>query len=152
MKIHQVSDSVYVVAGTNVNWALISNGSGTTLIDAGYPADTDDLLDSIRQIGHHLEDVTAVLLTHAHLDHIGAIPTLVERIGMPVYTGTEEVRHAKREYLQQITPVEMLKQLASRRGRRWSPRPSQPREGESRQQCPQRLPPWPRCSPNCRVG
>lgn len=119
MKIHQVSNSVYVVAGTNVNWALISNGSALTIIDAGYPADTDDLLGSINQIGHHLDDVAAVLLTHAHLDHIGAIPTLVERIGMPVYTGTEEVRHAKREYLQQITPVEMLKQLGSQRGRRW---------------------------------
>lgn len=119
MKIDQVSDSVYVVAGTNVNWALISDGSAVTIIDAGYPADTDDLLDSIGQIGHRLEDVAAVLLTHAHLDHIGAIPTLVERIGMPVYTGTEEVRHAKREYLQQITPVEMLKQLGSQRGRRW---------------------------------
>lgn len=119
MKIHQVSNSVYVVAGTNVNWALISNGSALTIIDAGYPADTDDLLDSINQIGHRLDDVAAVLLTHAHLDHIGAIPTLVERIGMPVYTGTEEVRHAKREYLQQITPVEMLKQLGSQRGRRW---------------------------------
>lgn len=119
MKIDQVSDSVYVVAGTNVNWALVSNGSAVTIVDAGYPADTDHLLDSIRQIGHRLDDVAAVLLTHAHLDHIGAIPTLVERIGMPVYTGTEEVRHTKREYLQQITPVEMLKQLGSQRGRKW---------------------------------
>lgn len=120
VKIDQVSDSVYVVAGTNVNWALISNGSAVTIVDAGYPADTHNLLDSIRQIGHHLDEVAAVLLTHAHLDHIGAIPTLVERIGMPVYTGSEEVRHAKREYLQQITPGEMLKQLGSRRGRRWA--------------------------------
>jgi glyoxylase-like metal-dependent hydrolase (beta-lactamase superfamily II) len=38
---------------------------------------------------------------------------------MPVYTGSEEVRHAKREYLQQITPAEMIKQLVTHRGRRW---------------------------------
>ena len=119
MKIDQVSDSVYVVAGTNVNWALVSDGSGVTLIDAGYPADTDAVLDSMRQIGHQIADVAAVLVTHAHLDHIGAIPTLVERVGMPVYTGTEEVRHAKREYLQQITPAGMLRQLTTGRGRRW---------------------------------
>lgn len=119
MKIDQVSDSVHVVAGTNVNWALIDDGSGVTVIDAGYPADTADVLDSIHQIGRRPADVRAVLITHAHLDHIGAIPTLIEQAGMPVYTGAEEVRHAKREYLQQITPTGMLKQLANRRGRRW---------------------------------
>ncbi len=119
MKIDQVSDSVYVVAGTNVNWALVSDGSGVTVVDAGYPADSDAVLDSVRQIGHRLDDVAAVLLTHAHLDHIGAIPALVEQVGMPVYTGPEEVRHAKREYLQQITPAAMIRQLSTGRGRRW---------------------------------
>ncbi|MFF2551196.1 MBL fold metallo-hydrolase [Nocardia sp. NPDC058058] len=119
MKIDQISDSVYVVAGTNVNWALVTDGSGVTVIDGGYPADASDLLDSVRQIGHKLPDVAAVLITHAHLDHIGGIPALVEQVGMPVYTGAEEVRHAKREYLQQITPVEMVKRLGTARGRRW---------------------------------
>lgn len=119
MRIDQVSDSVYVVAGTNVNWALVSNGSGVTLVDAGYPADTGQVLNSVREIGHQVTDIAAVLLTHAHLDHIGAIPTLVEQVGMPVYTGVDEVRHAKREYLQQITPTQIVRQLITRRGRRW---------------------------------
>lgn len=119
MKIEQVSDSVHVVAGTNVNWALVGDGSGVTVIDAGYPADTGDVLDSIQQIGYRLGDIAAVLITHAHLDHIGALPELVRRAGMPVYTGAEEVRHAKREYLQQITPAAMLRQLTTQRGRRW---------------------------------
>ncbi|MVU77191.1 MBL fold metallo-hydrolase [Nocardia sp. ET3-3] len=119
MKIDQVSDSVYVVAGTNVNWALIGDGGGVTLIDAGYPCDTEDVVSSISQIGYQLTDLAAVLVTHAHLDHIGAIPALVERAGVPVYTGAEEVRHAKRDYLQQITPTDMFKQLATAPGRRW---------------------------------
>ncbi|WP_227980487.1 MBL fold metallo-hydrolase [Nocardia spumae] len=119
MKIDQVSGSVYVVTGTNVNWALVSDGSGVTVIDAGYPADTEDVLQSVREIGHTVTDIAAVLLTHAHLDHIGAVPALVEQAGMPVYTGAEEVRHATREYLQQISPAQMIRQLATPRGRRW---------------------------------
>ncbi|MVU76573.1 MBL fold metallo-hydrolase [Nocardia sp. ET3-3] len=119
MKIDQVSESVYVVAGTNVNWALVSDDRGVTLVDAGYPGDTGDVLKSVREIGHDLADVAAVLVTHAHLDHIGAIPTLVEQLGVPVYTGAEEVRHAKREYLQQITPVQMVQRLGTRRGIVW---------------------------------
>ncbi|MGW4534420.1 MBL fold metallo-hydrolase [Nocardia sp. NPDC004340] len=119
MKIDQVSDSVYVVAGTNVNWALVSDDRGVTVVDAGYPADTAAVLSSVSQIGHQLGDIAAVLVTHAHLDHIGAIPALVERAGVPVYTGAEEVRHAKREYLQQITPLQMAGQLGNRRGAVW---------------------------------
>ena len=119
MHVEQVSNSVHVVAGTNVNWALITDGSAVTIIDAGYPADTADVLRSVEQIGHSLTDVAAVLITHAHLDHIGAIPTLVERVGMPVYTGVDEVPHARREFLQQISPRGMLAQLATHRGRRW---------------------------------
>ncbi|MFE2960417.1 MBL fold metallo-hydrolase [Nocardia tengchongensis] len=119
MKIDQVSDSVYVVAGTNVNWALVSDDRGVTVVDAGYPADTASVLSSVAQIGHELGDVAAVVVTHAHLDHIGAIPALVEKLGVPVYTGAEEVRHAKREYLQQITPGQMVRLLGSRRGAVW---------------------------------
>ncbi|BBZ68068.1 beta-lactamase-like protein [Mycolicibacterium insubricum] len=119
MKIDQVSDSVYAVAGTNVNWALVTSDAGVTLIDAGYYGDTADLLKSLGEIGHDPADVAAVLITHAHLDHIGAIPTLVEKVGMPVYTGAAEVPHARREYLEQITPKEMLQQLTYSAGRRW---------------------------------
>ncbi|MFD6454681.1 MBL fold metallo-hydrolase [Nocardia sp. NPDC060220] len=96
MKIDQVSDSVHVVAGTNVNWALISDDSGITVIDAGYPADAADVLGSVRQIGGRLADVRAVLITHAHLDHIGAIPALIEQFGMPARTHRAADRHRHR--------------------------------------------------------
>ncbi|AYF75227.1 MBL fold metallo-hydrolase [Nocardia yunnanensis] len=119
MRIEQVSESVHVVAGTNVNWAVVTGAGGVTLVDAGYPRDTEAVLRSVREIGHDPADIAAVLLTHAHLDHIGAIPTLVERYGVPVYTGAEEVRHAKREYLQQITPKQMVQRLGTRRGIVW---------------------------------
>ncbi|MFE3194555.1 MBL fold metallo-hydrolase [Nocardia sp. NPDC059240] len=119
MKIEQVSESVYVVAGTNVNWALVSDERGVTVVDAGYPADTPSVLKSVTEIGRDLADVAAVVVTHAHLDHIGAIPALVEQLRVPVYTGAEEVRHAKREYLQQITPVQMVQRLGTRRGIVW---------------------------------
>ncbi|KZM73398.1 MBL fold metallo-hydrolase [Nocardia terpenica] len=119
MKIDQVADTVYVVTGTNVNWSLVTDGSGVTLIDAGYPGDTDAVIESIRGIGHDPADLAAILLTHAHLDHIGAIPTLVERTGVPVYTGAREAAHARREFLQQISPSEMVGQLLTRGGPRW---------------------------------
>ncbi|MFI6867758.1 MBL fold metallo-hydrolase [Nocardia sp. NPDC050406] len=119
MRIEQVSDSVHVVTGTNVNWALVSDGSGVTVIDAGYPADADDVQASVRAIGHDLADIAAVLVTHAHLDHIGGVPPLVEKVGMPVYMGADEVPHARREFQQQITPLEVAAQLTRPGGPVW---------------------------------
>ncbi len=119
MNIIQVNDQVHMVTGTNVNWALVTDGDAVTVVDSGYPNDGARLLESIEHIGHRVEDVQAILLTHAHLDHVGGIPTLRARHHVPVLTGTEEARHARREYLEQITPREMLQQCTYPAGRRW---------------------------------
>ena len=119
MKIDKISDHVHVVTGTNVNWALIAEGDAVTVVDAGYPNDGADLLASLEAVGHRPEDVHAVLLTHAHLDHMGGIPTLLAKHPAPVLTGATEVAHAHRDYLEQITPAQMPRQFTHRAGITW---------------------------------
>ncbi|MEZ0577711.1 MBL fold metallo-hydrolase [Nocardioides sp. MH1] len=119
MQLTRVDDRVQVVTGTNVNWILVTDGEAVTLVDAGYPNDAKALLASLDAIGRRPGDVQAVLLTHAHLDHMGGIPALRARHDVPVLTGEEEARHARREYVEQITPLEMLAQCGTRAGRRW---------------------------------
>ena len=104
MKIEQVAGTVHMVTGTNVNWALITDGDALTVIDAGYPNDGADLLRSIHVIGHKPQDVQAVLLTHAHLDHMGGIPTLLAEHTTVVLTGPAEVAHAHRDYVEHGEP------------------------------------------------
>jgi glyoxylase-like metal-dependent hydrolase (beta-lactamase superfamily II) len=119
MQLRRVTDDVHVVTGTNVNWALVVEGDAVTVVDAGYPNDAASVVRSLAAIGRRPEDVAAIVLTHAHLDHMGGIPSLASRSGAPVLTGAEEARHARREYLQQISPLEMLGQCRSRRGLTW---------------------------------
>lgn len=119
VKLTRVNDQVHMVTGTNVNWAIVEDGGALTLVDAGYPNDSAALLASIAAIGRRPQDVTAILLTHAHLDHMGGIPTMTRRFGTPVLTGAEEARHARREYLEQITPAQMLRQCTRPAGLRW---------------------------------
>ena len=53
------------------NWYLVEDGGRLTVVDAGTPADWETLHLALGTIGRKLEDVDAVLLTHAHSDHTG---------------------------------------------------------------------------------
>ena len=115
MKISEVAPGVHAVEGKTVNWALIADGDALTLVDAGWPGYLDDVLASISEIGHRISDVEAVLVTHAHVDHIGSLPRLLERHRVPVLTSPVEAAHVRREYLEQAGTVDVVKNL-------WRPR------------------------------
>ncbi len=103
----QVADGVIWVRGALVNWYLLEDGRDLTLVDAGYPGDADDVEASIALSGHRVEDVRAVLVTHAHADHLGAVPRLSAH-GVPAYTDPVEVPHARRERLEQVSVPTVL--------------------------------------------
>ncbi len=119
MEITEVNDRVHLVTGTNVNWFVVADGDDVTLVDAGYPNDSKALFSSLEELGRRPEDVRAIVLTHAHLDHMGGIPAFRALHDVPVLTGEEEVHHARRDYLDQITPAQMFRQCSYGTGRRW---------------------------------
>ncbi|KAA9159313.1 MBL fold metallo-hydrolase [Amycolatopsis acidicola] len=120
MQLEHLGGGVHLVTGTNVNWALVTEGDAVTVVDAGYPNDGRALLESLAAIGRRPGDVQAVVLTHAHLDHLGGIPALLREHRVPVLTGEAEVAHAHRERLEQISPAQMLRQCGQWRGLVWT--------------------------------
>jgi glyoxylase-like metal-dependent hydrolase (beta-lactamase superfamily II) len=119
VKLTQVNEQTWMVTGTNVNFAIVTEGDGVTLVDAGYPNDAGDVIAALAAIGRRPEDISAVLLTHAHLDHMGGVRMLADRFGTKVLTGEEEARHARREYLEQIGVTQMIAQCYRWAGIRW---------------------------------
>ncbi len=111
----EVAKDVFCVGGTDVNWVLLREGTDLTLIDGGWRGDTAAVEASIRAIGRRPEDVRAILLTHAHIDHVGALDHLHHRYGVPVHTHPHEVGHAHRERLEQASPLDVIR-------RAWRPR------------------------------
>src|ERR1700754_2964956 len=97
----QITDSVHFAYTDLVNWTLVSDGDGVMLIDAGFPGHRDDVLASMRELGFGVDDLRAVLLTHAHIDHFGSAIWFAQTHGIQVYCHADEVGHAKREYLEQ---------------------------------------------------
>lgn len=106
----EVDANVFCATGTDVNWILLRDGDEVTLIDSGYPADAAAVEESVRSIGVRPEAVRAILLTHAHIDHLGSVNHFHSRYGTPVYASAVEVPHAHREYLHQVTPAQVVRQ------------------------------------------
>jgi glyoxylase-like metal-dependent hydrolase (beta-lactamase superfamily II) len=110
-RVSEVADGVFRVRGTEVNWYLVREGDGVTLVDAGYPGEVADVEESVRAIGSRPEDVRAVLLTHAHVDHMGAAQHFADRYGACVLTDEVEARHAHREFVEQAGPLDVMKNI-----------------------------------------
>ncbi|MGW5360115.1 MBL fold metallo-hydrolase [Actinopolymorpha pittospori] len=104
----QVTAGVHIVHGSNTNWVVLADGDDVTLIDTGYPGDRAALLESLAALGHRPEAVRAVLVTHAHADHLGSVEYLSATFGTPVYMHEAEVPHARREFLDQVSVGEIL--------------------------------------------
>ncbi len=104
----EVRKDVFCAEGTDVNWVLVREGRDLTLIDGGWPGDIPAVEDSIQAIGHRPEDVRAVLLTHAHIDHMGVLMHLHERYGTPVYLNPAEVDNARSGDLEQANPLDVI--------------------------------------------
>lgn len=122
MRYEQVAPEVFRIEGTHVNMVLIREGRELTLIDAGWLRDAKVIEESIVALGHRPEDVRAVLLTHAHLDHVGALNHLHRRYGIPVYTSGIEVAHAHGDVHESATPLDVVSRLTDRSTIGWAVR------------------------------
>ncbi|MEU9518600.1 MBL fold metallo-hydrolase [Streptomyces sp. NPDC048224] len=107
--VRQVADGTYLVHGGHTNWAVLTDGDAATLVDTGYPGDRRDLLASLAAVGVAPEAVAAVLITHAHNDHLGSAEYLRAAHGTPVLLHEAEVPHARRDFLQQVSVAAVLR-------------------------------------------
>lgn len=83
----RIFDNIYYVGGQLFSSYLIHTSDGLILIDAnmGGPL-TKPFLQRIADLGFEISDIRYVLITHAHVDHIGAAAEL-QRHGARVVLG-----------------------------------------------------------------
>lgn len=80
----QVAEGVYRFGTRRINWYVLEADDGLTIIDAGLPDHWPQLVDWLDENGYELDDIAAVVLTHADVDHVGVARTMADR-GVSIY-------------------------------------------------------------------
>jgi glyoxylase-like metal-dependent hydrolase (beta-lactamase superfamily II) len=82
--IHRIAIPTPFAVG-RVNVYLIDDDP-LTLVDAGPNSATsfDELTSGVAALGHSLEDIELVVLTHQHIDHLGLVSLVAQRSGADV--------------------------------------------------------------------
>ncbi len=79
-----------LASGSKGNAIYIGTPQAKILIDAGISL--KDLTDRLLQIGVHVGELDAVLITHEHIDHIRGIVALCRKWGIPVFANKETAK------------------------------------------------------------
>jgi glyoxylase-like metal-dependent hydrolase (beta-lactamase superfamily II) len=84
-RIETVADGVVRLGTWIVNWYLLEEHGRVTVVDAAVPGYRDQLSPGLAKLGRSDSDVAAVVLTHAHGDHVGVAELLRSELNVPVY-------------------------------------------------------------------
>ena len=97
-----MAPGVWYISGNDwVACYLIDTGDGLVLIDTAMHESAYLMIENIRTLGYELTDIKKILLTHAHIDHIGAARTMKELTGAKLYLGARDLEflHERRDLI-----------------------------------------------------
>ena len=88
----EITAGIYLISAGRSNSYLLADHD-LTLIDTGMPGDADRVIDSIKKIGRRCEELNHILITHAHMDHMGSVAALKKVSGAQVAASSREVAY-----------------------------------------------------------
>ncbi len=85
MAAEEIVSGVYGISMTYVNAFLVVGEDGLVLVDSGLAKRKDTILGVVARAGRQPADLTHILITHHHVDHIGSLADLKEATGAKCY-------------------------------------------------------------------
>lgn len=79
----EVVPGVFLLVNRGVNKVLIVEEQ-LTLVDCGLPGGSRQLVDLIDSLGRSVAEISLIIITHNHIDHIGGLAELKEMTGATV--------------------------------------------------------------------
>ncbi len=80
-------------SGSRGNATLVEVGGTTLLLDCGFSA--SQATKRLARLGVEAAQLSAIVVTHEHSDHIGGVAALARRYQLPVYLTPGSARHPK---------------------------------------------------------
>ena len=87
----QVMPDVYMHTIQIVNICLVGDEDHFVLVDAGMPKSAEKIFEVVEERFGKNKKPAAIILTHGHFDHVGAIIELIEKWDIPVYAHSLEL-------------------------------------------------------------
>jgi len=100
------------------SFAFCDPDGPVTLVDAGLRGATPRLVAALSAIGRRPEDVACIVVTHAHLDHVGSARALRARTGAPLHVHRDDaafVRQGRPPPRDPASPLGRVLSFAQRR-------------------------------------
>ncbi len=82
----RVYGNTWYVGTAGLSSILIEADQGLILIDGGLPQSAAVIDANIRSLGFDPENISAILVSHAHFDHAGGVAAMQRLSGAPVFT------------------------------------------------------------------
>src|ERR1700683_1893043 len=80
-----------LASGSRGNCALVCSSSTRILVDAGLSG--RETFKRLKGLSERAEEISAILITHEHSDHVAGLERLATKLNVPVYL-TEGTHHA----------------------------------------------------------
>lgn len=97
-------------SGSSGNCTLVETDSGCLLIDAGISMRR--IKEGLSACGRSLDELSGILITHEHTDHVSGLKILIKHCDVPIYAPRTVANHLRwsilgiEEHLRELTPGE----------------------------------------------
>jgi glyoxylase-like metal-dependent hydrolase (beta-lactamase superfamily II) len=135
------AEGIHRIEDAHANWYLVEEAGRLCVVDTGLPRSWQSLVEAVGQLGRSLADIVAVVLTHAHFDHMGfarraqtelKVPLLAHELERPVVAHPWRYDHerSRAPYLRHPDFVRILAEMSAM-GALWVKRSDSPTTYES---------------------
>ena len=86
----EIVRDIFIVGGPDITdgrdgCVYLMNFGELILIDTGAGWSVDKIINNVQTLGLNCKDLSRILLTHCHIDHIGGTPEIKRRFGSRIY-------------------------------------------------------------------